>query len=195
MENNGCYSSIPNFNGGLIEPPSNYTAVKVRAYMGNHILQEIMNVIIYACPNIEYLILTDSAPRSPHFITWTLYPPNMHVLCGVLFWAGTAAIILGMGPPNERRRYDVASSLIGWVHTENQWFLVLVNFTYTLQNCHTTNIVQIIEILPRARNDFYFAVVSPNRSTRRGLTNYGRERFWRSATHLTRVTGGLVFHS
>ena len=28
-------------------------------------------------------------------------------------------IILGMGSANERRRYTVTSSLIGWAHTEN----------------------------------------------------------------------------
>ena len=84
------YSSIPNFNGGLIEPPLNYTAVEVRACMSNYIPQEIMKVIIYACPNIEYLILTDSAPRSPHVNTSTLYLPNMHAVralwCFALVW-------------------------------------------------------------------------------------------------------------
>ena len=31
-------------------------------------------------------------------------------------WSG---IILCMQPANERRRYNVTSSLIGWVHTQN----------------------------------------------------------------------------
>ena len=30
-----------------------------------------------------------------------------------------AGIILCMHPANERRRYDVTSSLIGWAHTQN----------------------------------------------------------------------------
>ena len=29
-------------------------------------------------------------------------------------------IILGMGPNNERRRYNVTSSLIGWAHNQNK---------------------------------------------------------------------------
>ena len=31
----------------------------------------------------------------------------------------TPGIILGMGSANERRRYIVTSSLIGWAHTQN----------------------------------------------------------------------------
>ena len=33
-------------------------------------------------------------------------------------WSDTG-IILGMGPANKRRRYDLTSSLTGWAHTQN----------------------------------------------------------------------------
>ena len=36
-----------------------------------------------------------------------------------LFWFQDTGIILAMGSANERRRYNVTSSLIGWAHTEN----------------------------------------------------------------------------
>ena len=38
-------------------------------------------------------------------------------------------IILGMGSANERRRYNVISSLIGWAYTQNDsWILIIFVF-------------------------------------------------------------------
>ena len=40
-----------------------------------------------------------------------------------------SSIILGMGSANERRRYKVTSSLIGWTHTQNE-----LNIQYSYGN-------------------------------------------------------------
>ena len=40
-------------------------------------------------------------------------------------------VILGMGSANERRRYNVTSSLIGWAHTQNHSSCIIV--THLLQ--------------------------------------------------------------
>ena len=43
-------------------------------------------------------------------VTWTMLNKIYDTIWG---------IILGMGSANERRRYIVTSSLIGWAHTQN----------------------------------------------------------------------------
>ena len=43
-----------------------------------------------------------------------------------------AGIILGVGLANERRRYIVTSSLIGWAHTENDPWLVIFMFLFLM---------------------------------------------------------------
>ena len=97
------------------------------------------------CPGGDELILLSAHNSSPH--TWwiPLRPLSpllalcaviwlpMEVICGCKGqqYKALAGIILYMHPANERRRYNVTSSLIGWMHILNdpcfgisllQWF-------------------------------------------------------------------------
>ena len=54
-------------------------------------------------------------------------------------------IILGMGSANKRRRYNVTSSLIGWVHTQNDpWISSFVNTLYFQNHQNTATCVWVI---------------------------------------------------
>ena len=53
-----------------------------------------------------------------YFMGYTVYP--MHVSHASIWWIfiqRLAGLILGLHPANERRRYKVTPSLIGWVQT------------------------------------------------------------------------------
>ena len=66
-----------------------------------------------------------------------------------LFWKypsllEVTGIILCMGPANERRRYNVTSSLIGWVHSQNHpWVTVFHN---SKEQKNITVLVELYEI-------------------------------------------------
>ena len=48
-----------------------------------------------------------------------------------------SGIIVGMGSANERRRYNVTSSLIGWAHTQNgPWVFMVFPFKFAWGTWH-----------------------------------------------------------
>ena len=49
------------------------------------------------------------------------------ICCGLLIYYGYTGLILRLRPANERRRYFVTTSLIGWAHTKNQRCYSLVS--------------------------------------------------------------------
>ena len=53
---------------------------------------------------------------------------NRHL--GPVFWTCVEGIILVMGSANERRRYNITSSLIGWANTQNDSCDDTVNVTF-----------------------------------------------------------------
>ena len=55
-------------------------------------------------------------------------------------WNIDAGIILGMGSADERRRYNVTSSLIGWTHAQND------QCKWNVRGCRSSNIFWKIEI-------------------------------------------------
>ena len=62
-------------------------------------------------------------------------------------WTGkrddkSAGVILGLRPANERRRYKVTPSLIGWAQTKNQPFIIRLKKMDTI----TIGVVSIQEV-------------------------------------------------
>ena len=43
----------------------------------------------------------------------------MEFVLRIIMVLTTAGVVLGLGSANERRRYNVKSSRIGWAHTQN----------------------------------------------------------------------------
>ena len=63
-----------------------------------------------------------------HRVTWVQSKNNClsFVMSKCIFWRHISEIILGMGSTNGRWRYNVTSSLIGWVHTQNDPCIIMI---------------------------------------------------------------------
>ena len=72
------------------------TAVEFMTWWNNYMSHKSMYAISYTCPNCGWSLLVVSSGMI--LTTW---------------------IILCKRPANKRRHYNVTSSLIGWVHTQN----------------------------------------------------------------------------
>ena len=58
----------------------------------------------------------------------------------------TAGIILCMHPANGRRHYNVMSSVIGWVHSQNDPWLLIIKITFVLSTVPAPMIYHIYDI-------------------------------------------------
>ena len=76
----------------------------------NAILQDVKHyfLIWFLVPLLRLVVSILSVKRS-----YALVKQNMVTSCA------PPVIVLGMGPTNERQRYNVTSTLIGWDHTKN----------------------------------------------------------------------------
>ena len=83
-------------------------------------------------------------------------------------------IILGMGSANERRRYIVTPSLLGWAHTQNPWPPLMywrkleIYFIF----CHFSTLVwrRVVEFPPHRRS--YIVTLQWRHNERDGVSNH-----------------------
>ena len=53
-----------------------------------------------------------------YLLLWRHYDLHVYVIVIASYWVTVTGMVLGRGPANERRRYNVMSSFIGWAHTQ-----------------------------------------------------------------------------